>query len=150
MQKKKEALAVAEGDNLSLAIGKKGQNVRLAARLTHYRIDVKTKEQVKEEKIDLTTALSQGVILVKQRKIPMRTCVITREKCEKKDLIRVVKDNLGNVSVDITGKKNGHGAYLKKDANVINSARKSKILEKYLDVKIDDSIYEELINIINE
>lgn len=57
-EKKKEALAVAEGDNLSLAIGKKGQNVRLAARLTHYRIDVKTKEQVKEEKIDLTTALS--------------------------------------------------------------------------------------------
>ena len=57
-EKKKEALAVAEGDNLSLAIGKKGQNVRLAARLTHYRIDVKTSEQVKEEKIDLTNALS--------------------------------------------------------------------------------------------
>ena len=57
-EKKKEALAVAEGDNLSLAIGKKGQNVRLAARLTHYRIDVKTPEQVKEEKIDLTNALS--------------------------------------------------------------------------------------------
>ena len=54
----KKALAVAEGDNLSLAIGKKGQNVRLAARLTHYRIDVKTPEQVKEEKIDLTNAIS--------------------------------------------------------------------------------------------
>ncbi len=57
-EKKKEALAVADGDNLSLAIGKKGQNVRLAARLTHYRIDVKSSEQVKEEKIDLTNALS--------------------------------------------------------------------------------------------
>lgn len=57
-EKKKEALAVAEGDNLSLAIGRKGQNVRLAARLTHYRIDVKTSEQVKEENIDLTNALS--------------------------------------------------------------------------------------------
>lgn len=56
-EKKKEALAVAEGDNLSLAIGKKGQNVRLAARLTHYRIDVKTKEQVKEEKIDIPEVL---------------------------------------------------------------------------------------------
>ncbi len=54
-EKKKEALAIASGDNLSLAIGKKGQNVRLAARLTHYRIDVKTEEQVKEEKIDLTS-----------------------------------------------------------------------------------------------
>ncbi len=57
-EKEKKALAVAEGDNLSLAIGKKGQNVRLAARLTHYRIDVKTPEQVKEEKIDLTNAIS--------------------------------------------------------------------------------------------
>ena len=84
------------------------------------------------------------------KKIPQRTCIGCNSKKDKKDLIRVVKDNLGNVSVDITGKKNGHGAYLKKDANVINSARKSKILEKYLDVKIDDSIYDELINIINE
>ena len=57
-EKKKEALAIAEGDNLSLAIGKKGQNVRLAARLTHYRIDVKNNEQVKEDKIDLTNAIS--------------------------------------------------------------------------------------------
>lgn len=88
--------------------------------------------------------------MMKQKKIPMRTCIVTREKCEKMNLIRVVKDNLGNVFVDITGKKNGHGAYLKKDVNVINRARESKILEKYLDVKIDDSIYEELINIINE
>lgn len=47
------ALVVAEGDNLSLSIGKKGQNVRLAARLTHYKIDVKTPEQVREEGIDL-------------------------------------------------------------------------------------------------
>ena len=52
-EKKNEAIAVAEGDNLSLAIGKKGQNVRLAARLTHFRIDVKTNEQIKEEKINL-------------------------------------------------------------------------------------------------
>ncbi len=57
-QKKNEALAIANGDNLSLAIGKKGQNVRLAARLTHYKIDVKTEEQVKEENIDLTNAIS--------------------------------------------------------------------------------------------
>ncbi len=57
-EKKNEALAIAEGDNLSLAIGKKGQNVRLAARLTHYKIDVKTEEQVKEEKIDLTNVAS--------------------------------------------------------------------------------------------
>ena len=58
-EKNKEALAIAEGDNLSLAIGKKGQNVRLAARLTHYRIDVKTNEQVREENIDLTNAITK-------------------------------------------------------------------------------------------
>lgn len=52
-EKNQNALIIASGDNLSLAIGKKGQNVRLAARLTHYRIDVKTIEQVNEEGIDL-------------------------------------------------------------------------------------------------
>ncbi len=46
--KKKEALVVVDNENLSLAIGKKGLNVRLAARLTHYKIDVKTYEQAKE------------------------------------------------------------------------------------------------------
>lgn len=52
-EKSQNALVIASGDNLSLAIGKRGQNVRLAARLTHYRIDVKTIEQVNEEGIDL-------------------------------------------------------------------------------------------------
>ena len=49
------------------------------------------------------------------KKMPERTCVITREKTLKKDLLRVVRDNNGNVSVDTTGKANGRGAYLKKD-----------------------------------
>ena len=52
-KKEKRAIAVAEGDNLSLAIGKKGQNVKLAARLTKCKIDVMTKEQVEEEGINL-------------------------------------------------------------------------------------------------
>ena len=83
---------------------------------------------------------------MKQRKIPMRTCVITHEKCEKKDLIRVVRDNEGNVTVDETGKLNGRGAYLKKDKEVIEKARKSKALEKHLEVKIDDEIYDILLS----
>ncbi|MEG2351137.1 MAG: transcription termination factor NusA, partial [Bacilli bacterium] len=56
-EKQNEAIAVAEGENLSLAIGKRGQNVRLAARLTHYRIDVKSEMQVKDENIDLSKAI---------------------------------------------------------------------------------------------
>ena len=82
---------------------------------------------------------------MKVKKIPMRTCVVTHEKCEKKDLLRVVRNNEGVVFVDDTLKANGRGAYLKKDKEVIEKARKSKILEKHLEVKIDDTIYDELL-----
>ena len=85
---------------------------------------------------------------MKMRKIPMRTCVVTREKCEKKDLLRVVRDNNGNVFVDDTNKANGRGAYLKKDLDVINRAQKNKILDRRLEVQVPDSIYEELRSMI--
>ena len=78
----------------------------------------------------------------------MRTCVVTKEKCPKKELIRVVRDNLGNVSVDLTGKANGRGAYLKKDLEVVDMARKTKALEKYLEVLVPEEIYEELEKVI--
>lgn len=52
-EKKKEAYVVVDDDNLSLAIGKKGLNVKLAARLTHYRIDVKTLQQAREDGINI-------------------------------------------------------------------------------------------------
>ncbi len=83
---------------------------------------------------------------MKVKKIPMRTCVITHEKCEKKDLLRVVRNNEGKVFVDDTQKANGRGAYLKKDKDVIEKARLSKALEHHLEVKIDDNIYDELIS----
>ena len=82
------------------------------------------------------------------KKIPMRSCVVTLEKCEKKDLLRVVRDNLGNVFVDETGRANGRGAYLKKDVDVINKAKKNKILDRRLEVEVPEAIYEELIKII--
>lgn len=84
------------------------------------------------------------------KKMPERTCVITKEKTLKKDLLRVVRDPEGNVSVDITGKSNGRGAYLKKDSEVIERARKTKALERILEVEIPESIYEEMLNIIKE
>ena len=86
---------------------------------------------------------------MKQKKIPMRTCVVTKEKYPKKELIRVVRDNLGNVSVDLTGKSNGRGAYLKKDLEVIEKAKNTKILERYLEVLIPQEVYEELKKVIN-
>ena len=82
---------------------------------------------------------------MKMKKIPMRTCVVTHEKCEKKDLLRVVRNNEGVVFVDDTLKANGRGAYLKKDKEVIEKARKSKVLEKHLEVSIEDKIYDELL-----
>lgn len=82
---------------------------------------------------------------MKQRKIPLRTCVISNEKCEKKDLLRVVRNNEGVVFVDDTLKANGRGAYLKKDSSIIEKARKTKILERHLNVKIEDQIYDDLL-----
>ena len=82
------------------------------------------------------------------RKIPMRTCVVTKEKCEKKDLIRIVRTPEGLLEIDLTGKKNGRGAYLKKSEEVFEKAKKSKILEKVLEIEINESFYEELNDLL--
>ncbi len=83
------------------------------------------------------------------KKMPERTCVITREKTLKKDLLRVVRDKEGNISVDTTGKANGRGAYLKKDKEVINKAKTTKALERILEVTIPESVYEEMLNLVD-
>lgn len=85
---------------------------------------------------------------MKVKKIPMRSCVVTHEKLEKKDLIRVVKNKDGEVFVDESGKANGRGAYLKKNAEVIEKAKKSKVLDKILDTTIKEEVYNELLNIV--
>ena len=82
------------------------------------------------------------------KKIPMRTCVVTRESLPKKELIRVVRDKSGNVIIDESGKQNGRGAYLKRNLDVIKKAKKSKILERALGVNIPDSLYEDLESMI--
>ena len=84
------------------------------------------------------------------KKVPLRTCVVSHEKCEKKDLLRVVRTPLGEVLYDSTGKLNGKGEYLKKSLEVINKAKKTKILEKALGVSISDEVYDNLERIINE
>ena len=70
---------------------------------------------------------------MKQRKIPLRTCVVTKESLP-----------------DISGKINGRGAYIKKDIEVLEKARKSKILEKKLECEIEDSVYDEIKEIIEK
>ena len=85
---------------------------------------------------------------MKNKKIPMRSCVVSREKLPKQELIRIVKNKDNEIFVDITGKQNGRGIYIKKDLEVLEKAKKSKIMDKLLESKIEDSIYEELENII--
>ena len=85
---------------------------------------------------------------MKVKKIPMRTSVITREKCEKKDLVRVVRTPEGSVVVDVTGKQNGKGAYLKLSLEVIEKAMKNKALDRALEVEVPLEIYEELKSLL--
>ena len=85
---------------------------------------------------------------MKVKKIPMRSCVVTREKLPKQELIRVVRTPENDVIVDLTGKANGRGAYLKKDLEVFTKAQKSKILNRILEVEVKDEVFEELKKII--
>lgn len=82
---------------------------------------------------------------MKQKKIPLRMCVVTRERYEKRELLRIVRTPDGDVLIDETSKMNGKGAYLKKDADVINKAKKNKILDRALEVPVPESLYEEML-----
>ena len=87
---------------------------------------------------------------MKVKKIPIRTCVVTKEKLPKKDLIRVVRTPDGDIIIDEIGKVNGRGAYLKKDIEVFKKAKVSKILNRHLEVEVPDSIFDKLGSMINE
>ena len=83
-----------------------------------------------------------------QKKIPLRKCVATGEMLPKKDMIRVVRSKEGGVFVDLTGKKSGRGAYVSKSEDAIELARKKKVLDKQLEVKVPGEIYEELVHAV--
>ena len=83
---------------------------------------------------------------MKVKKIPLRTCVITHEKFPKQELLRIVRTPENEVKIDLTGKLNGHGAYIKKDIDVIEKARKSKALEKVLEITINNEVYDEMLS----
>lgn len=87
---------------------------------------------------------------MKVKKIPLRSCVITKEQLPKSELLRVVRTPEGEVKVDETGKLNGRGAYIKKDIAVLDKAKKSGLLAKRLECNIADEVYEEIRNIIEK
>lgn len=85
-----------------------------------------------------------------RKKVPLRKCVATGEMRPKKELVRIVRSKEGEVSVDLTGKKSGRGAYLSKEEEAVKLAKKKNILASHLEVSIDDSIYEELLELIEK
>ncbi|GFP75930.1 MULTISPECIES: RNase P modulator RnpM [Clostridium] len=81
---------------------------------------------------------------MKPKKIPMRMCTGCMEMKPKKELIRIVKSPEGVVSVDLTGKKSGRGAYICKSVECLDKAFKAKRLNKNLETTIDENIYNNL------
>ena len=87
---------------------------------------------------------------MKTKKVPLRSCVITKEQLPKQELLRIVRTPYGEVQVDETGKLNGRGAYIKKDIEVLEKAKKSGLLAKRLECTISDEVYEEIRKIIEK
>ena len=82
------------------------------------------------------------------KKIPQRTCMGCNSQKSKKELIRIVKNKYGIISIDKTGKAEGRGAYICNDIECLEKAIKSKKLERVFELKISDEIYENLRGVI--
>ena len=79
-----------------------------------------------------------------ERKIPLRKCVGCCEIKPKKELVRIVKSPEAEISLDLTGKKNGRGAYICKSRECLAKARKAKRLEKALETQIPENVYDDI------
>ena len=87
---------------------------------------------------------------MKIKKVPLRSCVVTKEQLPKQELLRIVRTPEGEVKVDETGKLNGRGAYIKKDIAVLEKAMKTGLLAKRLECNIEENVYEEIKKIIEK
>lgn len=81
---------------------------------------------------------------MKTKKIPMRICLGCSEMKPKKELVRVVKSPEGEISIDLTGKKSGRGAYICRNAECLKLARKARKLEKSFSCKIEETVYDKM------
>lgn len=82
------------------------------------------------------------------KKKPTRTCMGCNQTKEKQELLRIVKSKDGDIEVDLTGKKNGRGAYICKSEECLNKVMKSKRLQRVLEQEISTEIYENLRGVI--
>lgn len=83
------------------------------------------------------------------KKIPMRKCVVTQERFPKKELVRVVRTPEGQVEIDLTGKRNGHGAYIQKSQQTLDKARKNKALDRALETTVPEEVYAQLEELVS-
>ena len=81
---------------------------------------------------------------MKQKKIPMRRCCGCNEQKPKKELIRVVRSAEGEISLDLTGKASGRGAYICNNLECLKKARKSKRIDRTFEITIPDVIYDKM------
>lgn len=86
---------------------------------------------------------------MKQKKVPLRKCVVSNEMKPKKEMVRVVKDKEGNVTIDPSGRQNGRGAYVSLDPAILDKAREKRGLDRSLDITLSDEFYDELSEYIN-
>ncbi|HIX66701.1 MAG TPA: YlxR family protein [Candidatus Anaerostipes excrementavium] len=84
------------------------------------------------------------------RKIPTRKCIGCGEQKPKRDLVRIVRSKEGDISMDMTGKKNGRGAYICRSEDCLKKAIRSKGLERSFKMAIPEEIYEQLKKEMNE
>lgn len=81
---------------------------------------------------------------MKQKKIPMRRCCGCNEQKPKKELIRVVRSADGEISLDLTGKASGRGAYICNNLECLKKARKSRRIDRTFEITIPDGIYDKM------
>ncbi len=82
------------------------------------------------------------------KKKPERTCIVCNEQKEKRELLRIVKSKDGIIEVDLTGKKNGRGAYICKKEECLEKLIKTKKLEKVFETEISSELYENIRGVI--
>lgn len=82
------------------------------------------------------------------KKQPQRTCIACNEQKDKRELLRIVKSKDGIIELDITGKKNGRGAYICKNEECLYKLIKSKRLEKVFESSISPELYESIRGVI--
>lgn len=82
---------------------------------------------------------------MKEKKVPMRMCVGCREMKPKKELLRVVRSPEGAVSIDVTGRKPGRGAYVCRNAECMKRALKQKQLERAFECPLGEETHASLL-----